>query len=157
MKVGEVMSKNPACCWPSNSALTAATMMQQKDTGILPVIQDPFTPTLVGVVTDRDLCLHVVAGGRDPAHIWISECMTEDPVCCTAEDDVLHALELMKAYQIRRLPVVNPKREIVGILALSDLVLKNAAGGGEIAAALSRICEPGHEVRKSVTEIVTAA
>jgi CBS domain-containing protein len=157
MKVGEVMTKNPACCWPSNSALTAATTMQHKDTGVLPVIHDPFTPTLVGVVTDRDLCLHVVAGGRDPAHIWVSECMTEDPVCCTLEDDVLHALTLMKEHQVRRLPVVNMKREVVGIVTLSDLLCKSAVAGGEIAAALQRICEPGHEVRKSVTEIVTAA
>jgi len=157
MKVGEVMTKNPACCWPSNSALTAATMMQQKDTGVLPVIHDPFTPTLIGIVTDRDLCLHVVAGGRDPSHIWVSECMTEDPICCTAEDDILHALELMKEHQIRRLPVVNVKREIVGILTLSDLVRKNAVRSGEIVAALERICEPGHEGRKAVAEIVTAA
>jgi len=92
MRVTEVMTKNPACCWPSSSALTAATIMQQKDVGILPVIQDPFTTRLVGVVTDRDLCLHVVAGGRDPAYIWISECMTGDPVCCSVEDDVGHAL-----------------------------------------------------------------
>jgi CBS domain-containing protein len=157
MKVSEVMTKNPACCWPSNSALTAATMMQHKDTGVLPVIHDPFTPTLVGVVTDRDLCLHVVARGRDPAHIWVSECMTTDPVCCTVEDDVLHALELMKEHQVRRLPVVNMKREVVGILALSDLVCKNAIAHDDIAAALRRICEPGHEARKSVAEIVTAA
>jgi CBS domain-containing protein len=157
MKVGEAMTKNPACCWPSNSALTAATMMQQRDAGILPVIHDPFTPTLVGVVTDRDLCLHVVAGGRDPAHIWISECLTADPVCCTAEDDVIYALELMKEHQVRRLPVVNMKREVVGILALSDLLHKNAVAGDEIAAALGRISEPGHEARKSITEIVTAA
>jgi CBS domain-containing protein len=132
-------------------------MMQQKDIGILPVIHDPFTPTLVGVVTDRDLCLHVVAGGRDPSHIWVSECMTEDPICCTAEDEVLHALELMKEHQVRRLPVVNVKREIVGILTLGDLVRKNAISSIEIAAALDRICEPGHEARKSVAEIVTAA
>lgn len=157
MKVGEVMTKNPACCWPSNSALTAATTMQQKDTGVLPVIHDPFTPTLVGVVTDRDLCLHVVAGGRDPAHIWVSECMTENPVCCTAEDDVLHALELMKEHQVRRVPVVNMKREIVGILALSDLLSKKAVGASEIAAALEKICEPGHKAKSTVTEIITAA
>jgi len=157
MKVGEVMTKNPACCWPSNSALTAATMMQQKDTGVLPVIHDRFTPTLVGMVTDRDLCLHVVAGGRDPAHIWVSECMTADPVCCTPEDDVVHALELMKEYRVRRLPVVSMKREIVGVLGLSDLVSKDAVVGSEIVVALKRICEPGHETRKSVAEIVTAA
>jgi CBS domain-containing protein len=157
MKVGEVMTKNPACCWPSNSALTAATAMQNKDTGVLPVVHDPFTRTLVGVVTDRDLCLHVVAGGRNPAHIWVSECMTEDPVCCTAEDDVLHALKLMKERQVRRLPVINAKREVIGILSLGDLVRNNAVAGGEIAAALQRICEPSHEARKSVAEIVTAA
>jgi len=157
MKVREVMTKNPACCWPSNSALTAATIMREKDAGILPVIHDPFTTTLVGVVTDRDLCLHVVAGGRDPAHIWISECMTEDPVRCTAEDDVVRALELMREHQIRRLPVVNAKQEIVGIVALRDLVLKNAVADGEIAVTLRRICEPSHEARRSVTEIVTAA
>jgi CBS domain-containing protein len=83
--------------------------------------------------------------------------MTADPICCTADDDVLHALELMKDHQVRRLPVVNMKREIVGILALSDLVRKKAVVGSEIVAALQRICEPGHEARKSVTEIVTAA
>lgn len=157
MKVGEVMTKNPACCWPSNSALTAATKMQEKDTGVLPVIHDPFTPTLVGVVTDRDLCLHVVAGGRDPAHIWVSECMTADPICCTPEDEVVHALELMKQHQIRRLPVVNMRREIVGILGLSDLVRKDAVASVEIVAALERICEPRHEAGKSAAEIVTAA
>jgi CBS-domain-containing membrane protein len=63
----------------------------------------------------------------------------------------------MKEHQIRRLPVVNAKREIVGILALSDLVRKNAVSAGEIAATLRRICEPGHEARKWVAEIVTAA
>jgi len=156
MKVSEVMSKNPACCWPSSSALTAALMMQQRDIGVLPVIKDPFTPRLVGVVTDRDLCLHVVAGGRDPAHIWISECMTEDPVCCTVEDDVRHALALMEEHQVRRLPVVNAKREIVGLLSFSDLVSRGAIAGGEIAAALRRICEPGRAPEKPVKGIVAA-
>jgi CBS domain-containing protein len=66
MKVSEVMTKKPVCCWPSSSTLSAALLMQETDTGVLPVIQDRFTPTLVGVVTDRDLCLHVVASGRDP-------------------------------------------------------------------------------------------
>ena len=157
MKVSEVMSKNPSCCWPSSSAVTAATIMQQRDTGILPVIQDPFTPRLVGVVTDRELCLHVVAGGRDPAHIWIGECMTEDPICCAGEDDVRHALELMKQYQVRRLPVVNEKHEIVGILSLSDLVSKGATDSFEIAATLQRICEPGRAAKQRAERLVPAA
>jgi len=63
----------------------------------------------------------------------------------------------MKAHQIRRLPVVNVKREIVGLLGLGDLVRKNAVASVEIAVALERICQPGHEARKSTAEIVTAA
>jgi len=157
MKVAEVMTKNPACCWPSNSAFSAATTMQQKDIGILPVVHDAFSRTLVGVLTDRDLCLHVVAGNRDPAHIWVSECMTPDPICCTAEDDVLDALQLMKENQIRRLPVVNEKHEIIGLLGLANVVYKNAVPGEKIAAALETICEPGHKPKKSVAEIITAA
>jgi CBS domain-containing protein len=156
MKISEVMSKHPACCWPSSSALAAAMLMQQRDTGILPVIQDPFTPKLVGVVTDRDLCLHVIAGGRDPAHIWISECMTEDPVCCTAEDDAGHALALMKDHRVRRLPVVNERREVVGMLSLSDLVRKANIDSSEITAALRAICAPGRASEKPDKRLVAA-
>lgn len=156
MKVHEVMSKNPACCYPSSSALTAATVMQQRGIGVLPVVQDRFTSRLVGVVTDRDLCLHVVAGGRDPAHIWIGECMVEDPIYCSVEDDVRHALELMEEHQVRRLPVVNANHEVTGILSLSDLVGKGSVSSGEIATALRTICEPVHEITQP-TEMVTAA
>ena len=82
MKVHQVLTKKPACCYPTSSALTAATIMQQRRIGVLPVLQDPVTPRLVGVVTDRDLCLHVVAGGRDPADVWIRECMNPRLLRC---------------------------------------------------------------------------
>jgi CBS domain-containing protein len=157
LKVSEIMSRNPAYCWLSHSALTAATVMQQRDIGILPVTMDAFTPKLVGVVTDRDLCLHVIAAGRDPAHIWISECLTEEPVCCTAEDDVHYALELMKQHQVRRLPVVDAKNEIVGMLSFSDLVRKNAIGAEEIVAVLRRTCEPSRMRKRTRERIVAAA
>ncbi len=157
MKVKEIMSRNPAWCSLSSSALTAASTMRQRDVGLLPVVVDPFTPRLTGVVTDRDLCLHVVAAGRDPAHIWISECLTEDPVFCTAEDDVHHALEMMKEHQVRRLPVVNAKREIVGLLSFSDLVRRAGLNPIEVVAALKRIYEPGHAPRKHAARTITAA
>jgi len=157
MKVSEIMTRNPVCCWPSSSTLSAALLMQETDTGIVPVIQDPFTPRLVGVVTDRDLCLRVVAVGRDPASTWISGCMTEDPVCCTEQDDVFHAIELMKTYQIRRLPVVNERHEIAGMLSLSDLVSKAGIEASAIAATLRSICEPTHAAKKRTERIITAA
>jgi CBS domain-containing protein len=156
MKVHQVLTRYPACCYPSSSALTAATIMQQRGIGVLPVVQDPLTPRLVGVVTDRDLCLHVVAGGRDPAYVWIRECMNEDPIFCAVEDDVRYALELMEEHRVRRLPVLNAKHEVAGILSLSDLVGKGNIGSCEIATALRTICEPVHEITEP-TEIVTAA
>ncbi len=108
------------------------------------------------MVTDRDLCLHVVASGRDPADIWISECMTVNPICCAVGDDVRYALELMEEHQVRRLPVVNAKHEVAGILSLSDLVGKGSINSGEIAEALRTICEPVRETTEPM-EMITAA
>ena len=156
MKVQEVMTKNPAFCCPSTSVVRAAATMQQLDIGALPVVLDPSTPRLLGMVTDRDLCLHVVAGGRDPADIWISECMTVNPICCAVGDDVRYALELMEEHQVRRLPVVNAKHEVAGILSLSDLVGKGSINSGEIAEALRTICEPVRETTEPM-EMITAA
>jgi CBS domain-containing protein len=157
MKVSEIMTKNPVCCWPSSSTLMAALLMQETDTGVVPVIRDRFTPTLVGVVTDRDLCLHVVATARDPSSTWIDGCMTRDPVCCTEQDDVSRALDLMKEHQIRRLPVVNEKHEVVGMLSLSDLVRKAGIEASVIAGTLQSICEPAHAAEQRTERIITAA
>ena len=157
MKVGEIMSTRPVYCSLSTSARTAAAVMQEKGIGILAVTKDPFTTELVGVVTDRDLCLRVIAAGRDPSYIWISECATLDPVCCTADDDIRHALELMKEHQVRRLPVVSAKQEVIGMLSLTDLVREGSMSADEIAAALQKICEAGQAARKPRARIVTAA
>jgi CBS domain-containing protein len=157
MKVNEIMTKNPVCCWPSSSTLSAALVMQETDVGIVPVIQDPFTRILVGVVTDRDLCLHVVAAGGDPSSTWVDGCMTPDPTCCTEQDDVSLALDLMKTHQIRRMPVVNEKHEVVGILSLSDVVRKAGIEASVIAATLQKICEPTRGTRQKTARIITAA
>ena len=157
MKVSEIMTKNPVCCSPSSSTLSAALLMQRTDTGIVPVSQDPFTPRLVGVVTDRDLCLYVVAAGRDPASSWVDGCMRPDPVCCTEQDDVSFALDLMKANQVRRLPVVNEKHEIVGMLSLGDLVCRAGIEANLIVRALQSICQPAPATEQKIERIITAA
>jgi len=157
MKVTEIMTRNPVCCWPSSSTLSAALLMQETDTGVVPVIQDPFTPILVGVFTDRDLCLHVVAAGRDPSSTWIDGCMTRDPVCCSEQDDVSLALDLMKTNQIRRLPVVNEKHEVTGMLSLGDLVRKAGIKASVIGEVLQKICEPAQGPKQPMERIITAA
>ncbi len=157
MRVSDIMTKHPVCCWPPSSTLSAALLMQETDTGIVPVIQDPFTPTLVGVVTDRDLCLHVVAGGKDPASTWVDACMTHDPVCCTEGDDISLALDLMKTHRVRRLPVVNEKHEIVGVLSLGDLVRMTEIEAAAIVRILRSISEPVQGTNQPSGRIITAA
>lgn len=157
MKVSKVMTKHPVCCWPSSSTLSAALLMQETDTGIVPVIQDPFSPILVGVVTDRDLCLHVVAAGKDPSSTWVDGCMTQDPAFCTEQDDISLALDLMKAHQIRRLPVLNERHEVVGMLSLGDLVRKAGLEASAIVAVLQSICEPAQATKQRIERIITAA
>jgi CBS domain-containing protein len=157
MKVRAIMTKNPVCCWPSSSTLSAALLMQETDTGIVPVIQDPFTPRLIGVVTDRDLCLYVVASGRDPSSSWVEGCMTRDPVCCAEKDDVSLALDLMKTHQVRRLPVVNERHEVVGMLSLGDLVRKAGIEASVVGTVLQSICQPAHGLKQPIERIITAA
>ena len=158
MKVDEIMTKKPVCCQPSSSTLSAALLMKESDTGFLPVIQDLFTPTLVGVVTDRDLCLSVVASGRDPSSSWVDGCMSNHPIWCSEQDDVSRALDLMKIHQIRRLPVVNEKHEVVGLLSFGDLVHRSGIEANAILAALQAICEPAQVPQQEIMRrIITAA
>ena len=156
MKVSEIMTHSPAFCWLATSAITAASIMQQRNVGMLPVTMDAFTPKLVGVVTDRDLCLRAVAAGRDPAAIWMSQCMTKDPIRCTLQDDVHHALQVMRDHQLRRLPVVNMANEIAGVVSLGDLIRRGRLESKEIEATLKALYEPGHANAKAAAFVVAA-
>ncbi len=145
MTIRQVMTKNPAFCAPSSSAQTAALVMQQKDTGILPVTEDAFSRKLVGVVTDRDLCLTVLVRGRDPAHVWVQECMTRDPVTCHLDEEVGAALRRMREHQVRRIPVVDEAGNLQGIVSLADLVRQRVISSAELFDTLEKICEPALE------------
>ena len=149
MRVSDLMTRNPATCIASSSAQTAASLMKEHNTGIVPVVEDAYSRKLVGVVTDRDLCLAVVATGRDPNHVWVRDCMTADPVFCTATDKSETVLELMQRHQVRRIPVVNVERTLQGMVSLSDLVRRNAATNGELFQALKKIFAPKMRAKKA--------
>lgn len=157
MKVNEVMTGGPVVCSPSSSARTAALLMHESDAEAIPVVRDPFTPILVGIVTDRDLCLHVVAAGRDPSSTWIDACMTPDPICCSEQDEVSHVLDLMEEHRIERVPVVNERQEVVGMLSFNDLVQKAAIEASIALSALRHICEPTLVHKERTRQITTAA
>lgn len=157
MRISDVMTKNPATCTPSSSSMTAASLMQQKDTGALPVTEDAFSRKLVGVVTDRDLCLIVVASGRDPSHVWVQECMTGNPVTVHPDDEVSKAVRLMREHQVRRIPVVNARNEIQGMVSLADLVRHKAIKAEELFELLEKICQPAVEPKKPRAKVASAA
>jgi CBS domain-containing protein len=156
MTISEVMTRNPAFCAPSSSAQTAALVMQQKDTGILPVTEDAFSRKLVGVVTDRDLCLAVLVRGRDPAHVWVQECMAREPVTCFLNEEVGAALRRMQEHRIRRIPVVDEAGDLKGIVSLADLVSQRAISAAELFETLEKICKPAPE-KPPKTVIMAAA
>ena len=148
MRVNDVMTRNPAVCTASSSAQTAAELMRKHNTGMIPVVEDAYGRTLVGVVTDRDLCLAVVAACREPMQVWVRDCMTADPIFCAPADKAETAMAIMQKYQLRRLPVIDEKRAVHGVVSIGDLVRHNAVGNGELFAALKKIFGPKSRVAK---------
>jgi CBS domain-containing protein len=140
MQIAEVMTGDLVTCVPACSAQAAAEMMRQHNIGILPVVFNRFSRKLLGLVTDRDLCLAVVASGH-PAQVEVQECMTKDLITCSPHDDVQSALHLMQEHQVRRLPVVDAEERLVGILSLADLVRHGAIDPKDLYLTLRRICE----------------
>jgi signal-transduction protein with cAMP-binding, CBS, and nucleotidyltransferase domain len=93
----------------------------------------------VGVVTDRDLCMAVVAEGHDPRSIAVDGCLTQPVVTCTANDSVTKVTELMRENQIRRVPVVDEQGRLQGIVAMADLVGRGDLKPAETHETLRKI------------------
>jgi len=123
-KCNEVMTKNPVCCLPSDTAAKAAELMKNKDIGSIPVIENEQTKKLVGIVTDRDLALKIVAGKLDAQTTKVDEVMTRKVVTCHTEDDLQKALDAMAEHQLRRIPVVDNDNKILGIIAQADVATR---------------------------------
>jgi CBS domain-containing protein len=123
MKCKDVMTKNPKSASSSTSAQQAAQLMKQENIGILPVVEEK-TQRLMGVVTDRDLCLGVIAGGKNPSEAKLSELMSKDPFTCKPEDDLQKAEQHMKQHHVGRIPVVDQNGACVGIISQADIALK---------------------------------
>ena len=127
MKVREIMSANPTCCTANDSAQSVASMMCNQNVGSIPVIADPQSRTLMGMITDRDLCCSVLARGLDPKKTRIQEFVSYSPVSCREGENIDHCERLMQEHQIRRIPVVDGENRVLGIVAQADLALKEKA------------------------------
>ena len=165
MVVSEVMTAHPTCCIPSDNVQTAAIIMRDEDTGIVPIVESKGSRKLVGVVTDRDLCIGVIAErpritgteGLDLTNIPVEHCMNRKVIYCSADDDVEKVLELMKDNQIRRVLVVDEQDTILGIVSLSDLMNRGNVAGGETRETLKGISEPTGEASKPRAQSVKVA
>jgi len=122
----EIMSKDPVCCVPSDTVDVVARVMVTEDIGAIPVVHDLRASLLIGIVTDRDLVIKVVAEGSDPKTVTVGEVMTREPVACRAESNVLVALDAMAEHQLRRIPIVDEHHRLVGIIAQADVAARLA-------------------------------
>jgi CBS domain-containing protein len=123
-KCNEVMTKNLVCCLPNDSVAKAAGLMKSENIGSIPVIENEQTQKLVGIVTDRDLALKIVAEERDPKSTKVEAVMTHKVVTCRADDDLQKALDAMAEHQLRRIPVVDNDNKILGIIAQADVATR---------------------------------
>ena len=123
-KCNEVMTKNPLCCLPEDLVTKAAGLMKSENIGSIPVVENEQTRKLVGIVTDRDLTLKIVAEGLVAKSTKVEAVMTRMVVTCRAEDDLQKALDAMSEHQLRRIPVVDGDNKIVGIIAQADVATR---------------------------------
>jgi CBS domain-containing protein len=139
-KCSDVMTKDPTCCLAADTAQMAAQAMKSKDIGAVLVVDSQETKKLVGIVTDRDLALKVVAGGLDPRQTLVEAVMGRNMAICAPKDDLQRALDTMSKRQLRRIPVVDEKGRLAGIIAQADLAtkLKQPESTGKVVEQISR-------------------
>jgi CBS domain-containing protein len=132
MQVREIMTGNPECCGENSSVLEVARMMVDCDCGEIPVVDDQGRP--VGVVTDRDIVLRVVAAGKEPRETDARQIMSTPVVTVTPESTIEELRRIAEEHQIRRIPVVNEKGEVCGIVTQADIARKvpEAVTGGVV-------------------------
>jgi CBS domain-containing protein len=140
MTCSEIMTKDPACCLPSDTAFDAAQLMKSEDVGPIPIVSDKNAKVLVGIVTDRDLVLKVVAEGREPKSTTLEGVMTTHVTTCRPDDDVNEALKSMEGNQVRRIPIVDNNNRLVGIIAQADIATRidRAEKTHEVVEEISR-------------------
>jgi CBS domain-containing protein len=118
MKVKDVMHRGVVCVEPTATVKEIAIRMRDSDIGAIPVRADG---RLVGIITDRDVACRGVADKADIGKMTAQEIMSKHVVCCSPDDDLDLAIDAMEASQIRRLPVTDSHKKIVGMLSLGDL------------------------------------
>lgn len=133
------MHKGAQWMSPDTSLKALANTMLQQDIGAIPIGEND---RLIGMVTDRDITVRAVANGKDVSTLTARDVMTKDIVWCRDIDDMTHAANIMQSKQIRRLPVIDKNKRMVGILSLGDL---SHTATERTAAAVTRAVSAHHD------------
>jgi CBS domain-containing protein len=123
-KCRDVMTKDVVVCTPENTISEVARLMKTEDIGPVLIVDNEQSKTLVGIVTDRDIVLKVIADGHDPKTTRVGEFMSKKLVTCYADDDVETAMKSMAQFQLRRIPVVGENMQLIGIISQADVATR---------------------------------
>ena len=139
MKAQEIMSKNPRTVTPDTAIQEAARLMKEEEVGVLPVVESSSSKKLLGMITDRDITVRVVAEGRSSASV--RDAMTSGVATAKADDSVKDVMALMADEQVRRVPIVDDRGQLVGIIAQADIVREGNDKRAE--ETIEQISQPG--------------
>jgi len=151
MNVERVMTKNVRTCGPDESLDTAARIMWEGDCGCVPVVEADDTGRVVGMLTDRDVCMAAYTCGKCLCDLSVKDAMAHVVVGCRPDDSIAAAESSMRKAQVRRLPVLDEDGHLLGLISLADIAREAARGrsskkqkvsDAEVGQALSDICRP---------------
>jgi len=140
-KCRDIMTKDPVFCQASDTAVIAAKLMQKHNIGALPVVGNLRGKKLVGIITDRDLAIRIVAEARDPNAITVDQIMSRPVVTCSPDDRYQKALEVMERHQVKRVPAIDRSGQVVGMISEADVALR-VADDKKTAEVVSSISQP---------------
>jgi CBS domain-containing protein len=150
--VEQLMSQPAIACHRRDTLMVAAALMLEHDCGAIPITVDD--NRLVGILTDRDVCMAAYTESMSLRHIPVSDVMRREVVRCNPGDTIRHAAQLMRQARIRRLPVVDEEERVVGLLSLTDLVresahrllVRDALSASDLVATLAEVSRPRRPV-----------
>lgn len=140
-KCRDIMTKDPAFCQAADVVPIAAKLMAEHNIGALPVVGNLHGRKLLGIVTDRDLAMKVLATGRDPKTTRILDVMSHPAVTCSPDDDYQKALDLMERHQVKRIPAIDNAGRVVGMISLADIALR-IPDAKKVADVIQSIARP---------------
>jgi len=153
MRARDIMTREPECCRPDQTARDAAQVMRDRDCGCVPIVDD--AGSVIGIITDRDLAVRAIALGKD-SNTSLKELMTPEAASCGPDDDLRDVEQKMAELQIRRIPIVDTSGRCLGIISQADIARASATDSPvteqEIALVVEKISQPAGRIRPRVHE-----